>query len=162
MERNYSVAIAGTATSAYWGALTIGRIGFGQILVRRPKAGVLTVTACIAVVACLMLGMKTQWSLDLVGAALLGLALAPVFPTWISITPDYVGQSLSATSIGLQMASAAIGAATFPLVVGQLAGSYTFAIIPVCLLVGAVAVLVLQVAIFRNMSKIQLVVPRAD
>ena len=144
IERDYSIAVAGAVTSAYWGALTIGRIVFGQVLMHAPKPLVLRTMGLVAVVASLMLAIKTPWSLDLLGACILGFALAPIFPTWISLTPDYVGKSYSSTSIGLQMASAAIGVATCPLIVGQLSGLTSFEAMPRCLLAASVALVIIQ------------------
>lgn len=144
IERKYDVAVAGAVTSAYWGALTIGRIVFGQILMHAPKLLVLRLVALVSVAATLMLNVRSSWSVDLVGACLLGFSLAPVFPTWISLTPSYVGNSLSNASIGLQMASAAIGVATFPLIVGQVAGLSSFEAMPRFLLMSSLAFLLIQ------------------
>lgn len=153
IERDYSVAVAGAVTSAYWGALTIGRIFFGQVLTHAPKSLVLRTVACFAVAASLLLALKTPWSLDLGGACLLGLALAPIFPTWISMTPDYVGKPLANASIGLQMASAAIGVATCPLLVGQLASRMSFEVMPRCLLLGTLALWLIQDLPLRRLSR---------
>ena len=144
MERGYVVAVAGAVTSAYWGALTIGRIVFGQVLMHAPKPMVLRSVGLVAVAASLMIAVKTPWSLDLLGGCLLGFALAPIFPTWISLTPDYVGKPFSSASIGLQMASAAIGVATCPLMVGQLSGLTSFEAMPRCLLAASVALVFIQ------------------
>lgn len=61
---------------------------------------------------------------DLAGVALLGLGLAPLFPTWISKTSHVVEEELVARSIGLQIGAAAIGVAILPAMVGQ--GAYAW------------------------------------
>ncbi len=59
--------------------------------------------------------------LGLAGAVLLGLGLAPIFPTLISVTPGRVGNFHAAQAVGFQVAGASVGVVVFPSLVGLLA-----------------------------------------
>jgi fucose permease len=56
------------------------------------------------------------------GLALLGLALAPIFPLLISATPDRVGSAHATHAIGFQVAAFYVGTAVLPGAAGLLAG----------------------------------------
>ena len=49
-----------------------------------------------------------------VGLPLVGLSLAPVFPTLVSLTPERLGAARAAHAIGYQLAAAGVGAAALP------------------------------------------------
>ncbi len=49
--------------------------------------------------------------LSLAGIALLGLALAPMFPSLIALTPARMGPAHAANTIGFQIAAACLGGA---------------------------------------------------
>jgi fucose permease len=48
------------------------------------------------------------------GLPLVGLSLAPVFPTLVSLTPVRLGNERAASAIGYQLSAAGIGAAALP------------------------------------------------
>ncbi|HEY4694298.1 MAG TPA: MFS transporter, partial [Bellilinea sp.] len=70
---------------------------------------------------------------NLLGVALIGLAIAPIFPALISDTTRRVGMRFSANTIGIQMAGGGLAMATIPGLMGVLARQISLEIIPVCL-----------------------------
>lgn len=135
LHRQYSVSHAGYAIGAYWFMLTIGRLiaGSFQALVGWPVA--LRIHATFVMIATLGIVFPAFVGCDLMGVVLLGLGLAPLFPTWISKTSHVVAEEFVARSIGLQIGAAAIGVATLPAIVGQGAYAWGWWIFPAFLCV---------------------------
>jgi len=122
--RSIDAAAAGVAVGVFWGSLTAGRMATG-LLARRLAAPALVRTAALAAPAPAAL----LWAAEGTGAAFvalaaLGLALAPVYPLAISLTPRRVGEAHAANAIGLQVAAAYLGAAALPAAAGVLADAY--------------------------------------
>jgi fucose permease len=86
-----------------------------------------------------MLGALLLWwnplpAANLVGVALIGFAIAPVFPALMSGTSARVGARHAANTIGLQMVSTGLGGATISTLMGVLARRTSLEIIPILLL----------------------------
>lgn len=120
--RGVAASAAGAWVSVYFGALTAGRFlsgfaaGFAPVhlLLRASLLGVL-------------LGAALVWldladALSFAGLALLGLSLAPVFPSLIATTPERLGGAHTANAVGFQIAAAVLGQSLVPAAVGLLAG----------------------------------------
>ena len=130
--RGFSVAAAGYTVAAYWAALTVGRIGFGQVAAQVPAGRILWIA-----VAGVMLAAGALWVngwlgggmwLDVSAAVLLGVMLAPVFPTYMSITPERLGKAVAAHAVGLQVSAAAVGIMVFPWLIAGLTRADAFGV----------------------------------
>ena len=91
---------------------------------------------------------------SIAGAALLGFALAPIFPTWISITPERVGHSFAAQAVGFQVAAANVGIALIPGAVGVLARRQGLEVVPAFLVIASVGLMVMEGAVARSAGSI--------
>ena len=115
---------------------------------RRRRRGPLVIVVLVLIAAALI-----AWSpagpVTYAATALLGFALAPVFPTLIAATPDRVGPRFAAHAIGFQVAAAAAGIATFPGVVASLARRAGLEIVCTYLIVATIAVLLLHEALTK-------------
>jgi fucose permease len=102
--------------SAYWVALTAGRLWLGLAGHRVPVHRLLRVAVAGALVAAVLLWAGG----DAAPAGLLvaGLALSVVFPLLMLLTPERVGAERAAAAIGWQTASAGVGAAAGPAAAG--------------------------------------------
>ena len=76
----------------------------------------------------------SQWT-NLLAVALMGFAIAPIFPALMSGTSQRVGEHFAANTIGMQMAAAGLGSAVIPSLVGVLARRISLEIVPVCLVI---------------------------
>lgn len=112
---------AGLWLSVYWGGLTVSRllvsVAGGRIspdaLVRGCLAGAVAGAGLVWFDGAPVVGFA--------GLALVGLSLGPVFPTLMATTPDRVPSRHLANTVGLQVASAAVGAAVLPALLGVVA-----------------------------------------
>lgn len=120
-SRGIGVTRAGVSVGAYWGALTVGRIVFGQLAAWVGRAKVLRTGMGLAIVASALIAWDPARVVSFAGVVLLGFALAPIFPTLISATPEAVGADYAPHAVGFQVAATSLGIAAFPGVVSLLA-----------------------------------------
>jgi fucose permease len=145
---------AGLATGGYWAALTVGRVVFGQLSASLGRRTVLRTGLGLAPVGAALIWLNAGSTVSIAGAALLGFALAPIFPTWISITPERVGQSFAAQAVGFQVAAANVGIALIPGAVGVLARRQGLEVVPAFLVIASAALLGMEEAVARSTGRI--------
>jgi FHS family Na+ dependent glucose MFS transporter 1 len=113
---------AALLTSAFWGALTVGRLLGIPIAARvRPRAILLTdLVGCLASVGAMLLwpsSAAVAWA----GTVGLGLAMASIFPSAISLAEERV--SITGRVTGWFLVGSSIGAMSLPWLIGQLFAS---------------------------------------
>lgn len=136
VERGVAGATAGLVATAFWTALTVGRFATGFLGRRVTPNQALAGATFGGVVG--MTGVAFGQGV-LTGAAgvLVGLALGPVFPSLVAMTPARVGAERTHRAIAFQLAAASLGVAVVPAVIGVVAGRSGPAVIGACLLVVA-------------------------
>jgi fucose permease len=138
--RGISPEVAGLWAGSYWGTFTVGRIAAG-LYTRRISVDLL-LRVCISAAffgAVLIAWNPVEW-VSLLGIAVVGFAVAPIFPALVSGTADRVGPAHAANTIGMQISAAGLGIAVIPGLAGVLARVYTLEIIPFYL-IGTIALL---------------------
>jgi fucose permease len=142
--RGMPAAQAGLWAGAFWLAVTVGR------LVSVGAATRLTAERLIdAGVAGMVLGSVLLWSdptpwLGGVGLVIVGFGAAPVFPTFVHLTPGRLGSGAAAHAIGYQVAISGLAGAAVPTMVGVLAGHLGLEVIGPSMLVGSLMLMVLH------------------
>ena len=114
LGRGVPAEVAGNAAALYWACITVGRLLMGTVVDRVGSARLLRLCTSATVVGAALLWLAPTPAFGFAALALLGIALAPVYPTSISRTPELVGTGLSAHTIGLQVAAASLGSAAVP------------------------------------------------
>lgn len=109
-ERGLQPVQAGTWVSLYWVSLTVGRLLSGVIVAHLSVRTLLRLCFGGAVMGAALIWLAPG-PLALVGVALLGFSLAPIFPSLISLTPARMGLAHAANTVGFQVAAAALGGA---------------------------------------------------
>lgn len=108
---------AGIWVALYWGGLTGGRLLLGIIGDHIGPRRILRLSMIGSVA-----GTVTLWAdpagLGVLGLPLLGFSFAGVFPTFVALTPAWVGKERAETVIGFQIAAASAGTALMPWVAG--------------------------------------------
>jgi fucose permease len=141
--------LAGATVSAYWGALTVGRLAMAGIGPRVGAFSLLLVSCATAVLgACVYLVLPTGVG-ALVGMMLLGLGFAGIFPLLMSLTPARVGVRRTPYVVGYVMGSANVGASLVVAGMGLGMQALGVAALPAFVLAGACLLLVLNVVTAR-------------
>jgi fucose permease len=119
--RGLGVEAAGSWTSAYWASLTVARVVLGSVAERVGPDRLLRMASLGAVSGLCLLALSPGTPGRL-GLLLLGMSLAPMYPTLMARTPARVGPKLASHTVGFLVSSAALGSALLPWVVGVLVG----------------------------------------
>jgi len=132
-SRDVSEQAAGFWTGSFWATFTLGRILAG---IYAKRLGIHTLVQGGVTLA--LVGVITLWwhpfqAANLLAVALIGIAMAPIFPAMMSGTSQRVGAHYAANTIGIQMAATGLGGAVIPSLIGVLAERISLEIIPVCL-----------------------------
>ncbi|MBK1660557.1 MFS transporter [Paracraurococcus ruber] len=116
-SRGADPASAGAATTLFWASLAIGRVVLGFVVDRMgPDRLVLRAVLASALFSAgfaLLPG-----GAGIACAALLAVALAPLYPTLMARTPARLGAAAAAHAVGFQVAAATLGAGTLPALLG--------------------------------------------
>ena len=100
---------------------------------------------CIIGVAlgAILIWLNIASMLSCAGLALIGLALAPIFPSLIATTPERLGSMHTANGVGFQIAAAVLGQSLLPGMLGMLARHLGLEMVAPALLAAAFVLLVL-------------------
>lgn len=125
-----SATFAGLWTAGYWAAFTAGRIAAGMIAHRVPPIRLLSWALTAVVVVTLALAAIPVREVKIAGILMLGLVIAPIFPSMVSTTSLRVGRAHAGSTIGMQMAMAGLGVGLVPGLMGVIAKRFGLNLIP--------------------------------
>ncbi len=135
-DRGLPTASAAVAMAVFWAALTLGRLGLA--LFPRVRPSVLLEVSCLSFVA----GMAMFWllpgELAVLGLPVAGLGSATIFPLYVALTPDRLGEEVTGRAVGYSIAAAAAGGPVAVAVFGLLAAHLGTAVLGPCLFLAAV------------------------
>jgi fucose permease len=139
LGRRYGAGAAGAWVASYWAALTAGRLLLGLAGHRVPQDRLLRWSAVAALAGAVMLWWNPWRWTGAAGLPVLGLGLAAMFPTLVSLTPARHGADRAHAVIGYQLAAAGVGGAALAALAGLIAGHLGLAAIAPYLALGAFA-----------------------
>jgi len=133
--RGIAPTVAGLFAGSYWATFTVGRVVAG-LYAKRIGVNLLVTGGVIgALLGALLLVWNPFPTANLVAVAVIGFAIAPIFPAMMSGTAQRVGDHFAANTIGMQMAAAGLGTVGVTSLVGVLARQVSLEIIPVAMVV---------------------------
>ncbi len=148
--RSTSDLVAGYTVSGYWLGLTLGRFLISPLAFRLGLTQAGLMYACLGGVTA---AATLTWLIPVTGVTsagfvLLGFFLGPIFPTTMAVAPLLTSPGLVPTAIGIMNAGSVVGGAALP----WLAGAIAEGVGPWTLLPMAVALALLQLAIWWRMA----------
>ncbi len=150
--RGIDINTAGQWVSIYWAAFTAGRVVFGIIANRLPIHRSITVVMLFTILGAILMWANLGDVASLVGLAVVGFMVGPIFPLLISTTPDRLGIHAN-NAVGIQVSAASLGIAVLPALAGVLAERISIESIAPFIVVVCVIMLVLyQLASVRQIS----------
>ena len=146
---NLSTSATGLATFGYWGALTVVRISLA--LVPRPVAPrtVVRLGSALAVIATAVIWWQPGTIVTVIAFAVLGGALAGVFPALVTLTPVRIGERRAQHVIAWQVGAAAAGGAGISALIGLLIGTTSLAVLGPALTTLAILVVATELILTR-------------
>ncbi len=146
---NMSAGATGLATFGYWGALTAVRIGLAVLPRPVPPQAVVRWGSGVAVLAAAVIWWQPGTVVTVLGFAVLGAALAGVFPALISLTPVRLGDASAQHVISWQVGAAAAGGAGLSALIGLLIGATSLAALGPAITVLAVLLIGVELVLTR-------------
>lgn len=143
-SRGIASEVAGLYTGSYWGMFTVGRILAGLYTRRVGANTIIRFSLLGALAGALLLAWNPSNTVSLLGVALVGFSIAPIFPALVSGTSGRVGPEHGANTIGMQISGAGLGGAVIPSLAGALARHISLEVIPVYLAVLVMLLFVLH------------------
>jgi fucose permease len=151
--RSVAPDVAAFWISAYWGSLTVGRILFGFVTDRLGIERSLRLAMLGTVIAAVLIWWNAFALFGFWGLVLMGLAVSPLFPLSVSVTPKRIGTRHAANAIGFQIALGGLGFSLLPALVGVLAERMGLEIVgPFLLLISMAMFLLHEVAVRRKFN----------
>ena len=135
---------AGLWTGSYWAMFTIGRAVAGLFAKRVGVNKLVLGSLGLAIsMAGLLWWNPAPWT-NLVAVAVIGFAIAPIFPALVSGTSQRVSPRFAANTIGMQMSASGLATVVIPSLLGVLARYINLEVIPIYL----VSLFVAQVGLY--------------
>lgn len=134
-SRGIDPTVAGLWAGSYWATFTVGRLLAGLYAKRVGVDALVLGGLAGALLGAALLMWNPSEVTNLVAIALIGFAIAPIFPALMSGTSRRVGAHFAANTIGMQMAMSGLGTAVVPSLLGVLARQSSLEVVPVCLVV---------------------------
>jgi fucose permease len=148
--RGIAPQVAGLFAGSYWGAFTLGRVLAGLYARRVPMDTILRWSIVLALGGALLVWWNPSQVVTLLGVAVTGFAVAPIFPGLVSGTSARVGAEHAANTIGMQISAAGLGGAALPALAGVLAQNFSLEVIPPFLAVVIALLLLLYLAVRKR------------
>ncbi|HEX8914018.1 MAG TPA: MFS transporter, partial [Humisphaera sp.] len=148
-QRGFDKATAGWVVGGFWAALTAGRVTFGQLATKLDRLTILRIGFGLAPAGAALMCWRDSQAATALSAALLGFALAPIYPVLVSATPGRVGERFAAHAVGFEVSAATVGIAVVPGIGGVLAQRVGLEAVPPFILTITLLLLVLHEATVR-------------
>ena len=147
ISRETPTLIAGYSVSAYWLGLTLGRFLTGRFV--KLWGAIRTLNYSLIL---LSLSLIAWWLLpnQLISLPLIGIALAPIFPLTIWLTPQRIPTTMVSAAIGFITSVASLGAAAIPSFAGFFASRFGLEVIPILMIPLAGVMMLLHRGMVRN------------
>ncbi len=149
--RGFSTESGGVWVSAYWAGLMLGRFALSAFAGRLGPRRVLEIGIGGSVVAAAWFWLDAG-GLGMLGLPALGLSLAGIFPTLVTLTPVRIGTEHTTSMVGYQLAAASLGAAALPWLTGRVIAASSLAALGPVLLVAAALLATLNTVLAHQIS----------
>ena len=141
--------IGAKMSSMYFMGIAIGRLISGLLTLRITNKQLIYSGIAVILAGLGILLAATGQSMFFCAFILIGLGVAPIFPSMVSETPSRFGSRFSQSIMGMQMASAYLGIATIPPLFGVMA-KINIAIFPYCVMTANVLLLLMTIMISKK------------
>jgi fucose permease len=115
---------AGTITGGYYAAIGVGRVLAGAVAHRLGLDRLIRIAMGTAIVGAALYAWGEPSGVGVVGVIIVGLGLAPIFPSLMTRTGERLGPAHAMHAVGFQVSAGMLGAAVMPSVAGVIAEAW--------------------------------------
>ncbi len=149
LHKGVATETAASFASMFYIGITVGRAVSGFITFKLNDSQMIRLGQIIILSGLILMFLPFGAGASLAGFILIGLGCAPIYPSFIHLTPTLFGAERSQSIIGVQMAAAYTGTTLMAPLFGLIAGHISVGLLPVYLLI----LLVLQVLMHERMLR---------
>lgn len=120
--------------SLFFGGITVGRALSGFVSIKLNNEKLIRFGSILMIIGFTVMLLPIPNRFIMFAFMLIGLGLAPIFPSMLHQTPVYFGKENAQATMGFQMACAYTGATLMPPLFGQLFSHISFYLMPYVLL----------------------------
>lgn len=128
--KGFALDSAARFVAAYFAGITVGRVVSGFISFKLSNKKLIRYGALLSLLGMILLVLPLHKLFIGSGFILIGIGLAPIFPSMIHETPNRFGKQFSQKIIGLQMGFSYIGSALIPPTLGYFYQNISLTIFP--------------------------------
>ncbi|MGD1821525.1 MAG: MFS transporter [Pleomorphochaeta sp.] len=139
---NFSIAEGARIASMFFVGITGGRLISGFISNKIKTVPLIYISAMISTVFALVMILNFNKYISALSILFIGIGFAPLYPSMIHRTPRRFGSIISPKVIGQQMASAYIGSAFMPPLVGVIMLRFGYLFLPYLILIFSVLIII--------------------
>ncbi len=136
----FTPSVAAQFVALYYGGLMLGRFVTGAIINRLKRQTIIRIGLIVAIIGTILLAVPIPHMMR-PAMLLIGVGLAPFFPTSLDLTKTRFNPKYSPDIIGIQMGSAYVGAFIIQTAVGYIASKVSWSIYPIMLILISVTIL---------------------
>ncbi len=125
---------ASMGASAFYAAITIGRLISGFATAKISGEKLIRIGQCVCIAGAILMMLPLPSTFALIGVFLIGLGTAPIYPNMLHLTPRRFGEQYSQAITGLEMSFAYVGSTLLTPLFGQIASLTKMNIYPCFLL----------------------------
>ncbi|MFB0565309.1 MAG: sugar MFS transporter [Candidatus Aminicenantaceae bacterium] len=153
---NLTPMMASIILAGYWAAIMVGRLGSSRMVKIIKNERLVFSSALISFIASIMIVTSPSETLAALGAVLIGLGFAAIFPTTLAIIGEEF-PSFSGTAFSVIFVIALAGGMTSPWLTGKIAQAYSIRqglFIPVinCSMIIVLQIVIMKILRHRNLS----------
>lgn len=127
--------------SLFFLGITAGRMFSGFISIKLNNETLIRIGTVLIIAGVILMLLPLPALFTILAFTIIGLGLAPIFPSMLHQTPVYFGKQNAQAAMGLQMAFAYVGNTLMPPLFGQLFAHISFSLMPYVLLICAIGLL---------------------
>ena len=127
--------------SLFFLGITAGRMLSGFISMKLSNEALIRMGTVLIILGILLMLLPLPLPFTMVSFIIIGLGLAPIFPSMLHQTPVYFGKENAQATMGLQMAFSYSATTLMPPLFGQLFSFTSFSLMPYVLLAAAIGLI---------------------
>lgn len=136
----------------FYVGLASGRFLSGVLMSRFGRRGLLRISLVLLPIAIFVYMLPVHPVISAIALLFIGLGVGPIYPNLMHLTPDFFGEDVAQSIMGLQQALTYVGIMLMPWLFGVLANTFSTALLPAYLMALCVIYCVILIALLKIME----------